>query len=704
MLIKSDEMVRLFLAESQGYIKRIFKLTKELKAEVNKTTLENYIYQLESFRTTSALMGYTVLFSLIKGLEKLLSAVKLSRVEFNSKILQLIFYTCDMFVLIIKNIDEVKSDDLSIELFLDAFQKAESGQSFSFDKMIDILQPEFLLNANKMLQRDEQKSIANIQTVEVGIDRIDGIIKQFETLVLKQFQLKKYIDDINKEIEKNNSTFLKNLKKQLKDDLESLDLTISEVQKNIFQLRLISLSIILKLVQEKINAELELQNKIVDFYFPEVNIYLDKDLLESLSEILYQLLKNTIDHAYEDPGRRIKQGKDKNLQVHIDIYPHAEHVTFEISDDGKGIDFEMVRFRALDLFPEKTESIMEMNERELSGFLYEPTFSSIEDGHSLSSRGYGLDIVRRNIYNCKGKISLNTEKNIGTEFSFSIPTTMENLKGVFVKAGTFTFLIPVHFIAEIYNCELSDLLVLQNSTMFRLRDEVLPVYSLNALINEKSEIKNIKKNVDTQVILVIGYLEKRIGISINELLHTVSVIVKPLPLALKKLTAFQGLVLDETHHFVPVLNIPELIDRLEFLQSYSLIKVEAQIVNQTKKVLVVDSSEITREIHKSILEAEDFFVDTVSDGIEALHEIKKRNYDIIITDLKFSRMSGIVFIENLKRIDGYEETPVLIISSLDDKSIVEKAKLLGVQDFIYKSLFNRENMVKIVKELAYGTK
>ena len=135
--------------------------------------------------------------------------------------------------------------------------------------------------------------------------------------------------------------------------------------------------------------------------------------------------------------------------------------------------------------------------------------------------------------------------------------------------------------------------------MFRLRDEVLPVYSLNALIGEVVDTKE----KGTQVILIVEYLEKKIGISINELLHTVSVIIKPLPSILKKHHIFQGLVLDENHRFVPILDIPELIERLELLQTYSLIKAEAKNIRDIKKILIIDHSAITRN-SKNILEAE----------------------------------------------------------------------------------------------------
>jgi two-component system chemotaxis sensor kinase CheA len=698
MFLKTDEFITSFVNESKEYIKEISKYIKLLKREVSDETFASLLHQLGNFKNAALFMGFDVLFSLIKGFETLISAVVHTRIDLNAKALQLFSYTCDMFVLIVKNIDEEKSDDIPVDDFLDIFNKAINGLPFSFDKIISLLQPKSIFDLPELLPADIKKKTLGIQTIEISIERLDDLIKRFENIVLQQNKLKKYLDDINVELENKNLPFLKKLKKELSDDLEHLESSMASLQKNIYEFRLISLNRILEPLQKKIEAEALEQNKIIAFHFPEVDFFLDKDILDSVSEILYQLLKNVIDHAYETKEIRLQKGKEERLQVFLGIYKHAEHITLEFSDDGCGIDYEAVRFKALDLYPDKTAIILEMTEKELSSFLFMPGFSVVQKSSQPKHHGDGLDIVRKNLEKIRAKIFLTAEKDLGTEFSLSIPTSLATLKGVFVKAGVFTFLIPVRYISEIYNCPKNDLLYLQNNTMFRLRDEVLPVYSLNALIGEVVDTKE----KGTQVILIVEYLEKKIGISINELLHTVSVIIKPLPSILKKHHIFQGLVLDENHRFVPILDIPELIERLELLQTYSLIKAEAKNIRDIKKILIIDHSAITREIQKNILEAEGFIADTAEDGIEALSIVKKRKYDIIVTDIKMPRMNGYVFIENLKRIRGYEKTPILVISSLGGRSVEEKAMEMGVSGFLFKSNFERRKMLSIVKGLIDG--
>ena len=187
-------------------------------------------------------MGFDVLFSLIKGFETLISAVVHTRIDLNAKALQLVSYTCDMFVLIVKNIDEEKSDDIPVDDFLDIFNKAINGLPFSFDKIISLLQPKSIFDLPELFPADIKKKTLGIQTIEISIERLDDLIKRFENIVLQQNKLKKHLDDINVELENKNSPFLRKLKKEFADDLEQLEISMVNLQKNIYEFRLISLN------------------------------------------------------------------------------------------------------------------------------------------------------------------------------------------------------------------------------------------------------------------------------------------------------------------------------------------------------------------------------------------------------------------------------------------------------------------------------
>ncbi|HTO36636.1 MAG TPA: hypothetical protein VLZ72_10385, partial [Flavobacterium sp.] len=115
MFLKTDEFITLFVNESKEYIKEISKCIKSLKHEVSEKAFASLLHQIENFKNAALFMGFDVLFSLIKDFETLVSAVAHRRIDLNAKVLQLLSYTCDMFVLIVKNIDEEKSDDIPVD-------------------------------------------------------------------------------------------------------------------------------------------------------------------------------------------------------------------------------------------------------------------------------------------------------------------------------------------------------------------------------------------------------------------------------------------------------------------------------------------------------------------------------------------------------------------------------------------------------------
>lgn len=236
--------------------------------------------------------------------------------------------------------------------------------------------------------------------------------------------------------------------------------------------------------------------------------------------------------------------------------------------------------------------------------------------------------------------------------------------------------------------------------MLRLRDQILPVYSLSSVIGTE---RKLSPGVSSTV-LIVEYLEKRLGISVTEVLKTVSVVVKPLPDVFKKFTPIQGVVFDENYSIVPILHIPDLMNRMKSLLAYDMKKYEAHTTVKENRILVVDDSYTTRQIEKTILETEGYLVETANDGIEALDKLKMKHYDAIVTDIKMPRMDGFVLIENIKRLSGYESIPIIVVSSVYDAESKKRFMDSGVQGFIVKSDFERGNLVTIVKELLHGKK
>ena len=355
----------------------------------------------------------------------------------------------------------------------------------------------------------------------------------------------------------------------------------------------------------------------------------------------------------------------------------------------------------MDIYPERADEIAEMNEKYLQQFLFVSGFSTASKQSMISGRGVGLDSVRTSMDKLKGRIRVRSTKNQGSTFELSLPLSLATQEGLFLQSGGTKFLVLSHYVTEIITEADSELIQLQHGTFLPLRNDLLPVYDASLILGKKG-IK--QKNKGKNSIVVVEYLEKRIGIMVDNIVNYMTVVVKPLPNVLKKFSAVQGVVFDENYNIIPLIHVPDLMHRMNALKEYEVKSFEVDHSKPEYFVLVADDSHTTRQIEKIILEAEGYNVTIACDGIDALEKLKNQRFDILITDIKMPRMDGIVLIENIRRMELTKNLPVIVISSVFEEETLAKVKEAGAQGYIVKSDFERGNLVAKVKELLDESK
>ncbi len=698
MSVDRNQFIEGYIVETQEHLDSINNAIISLKENPdNKESLSVLLRELHTIKGTSRMMGYTSIEEISHGLEDVFKGIREAKYELNSRIIQLVFLTCDALALALKKIQENKNDGLPVSMFLTTFEKASSGSPFSIEELLAV-------NSRITEQGDDEdyeennSSLGEVKSIRVKIDRINDLIHSFDNLIIREFKLKKQLEELEQEESRTQSREIRKIRKQFAEDLQQLEAMVFSVQNKIFDLRMLPIDMILHPLKKMLEMEAINQQKEIHVDIPDTDITMDKMILEPLSDILIHLLRNAVDHGIETPEVRKNKGKNERGFISIGIKSISNRIFISITDDGAGINYTKVREKAIAYLPEQADEILAMSEKDLSSFLFMSGFSTKTETSSLSGRGVGLDVVRQNIEEIKGKINFTSKPDEGTTFELSLPLSLATLQGVFIIADGIKYLIPSHYIIEITNCDPGEYINLQNQNMFRLRDQILPVYSLASVIGTE---RKLSQNSQTTV-LVVEYLEKRLGISVTDVLKTVSVVVKPLPDVFKNFTPIQGVVFDENYAIVPILHIPDLMNRMKSLLAYDMKKYEAHSSVKENRVLVVDDSYTTRQIEKTILETEGYIVETANDGIEALERLKMKHYDAIVTDIKMPRMDGFVLIENIKRLSGYESVPIVVVSSVYDAESKKRFMESGVQGFIVKSDFERGNLVSIVKELLHG--
>ena len=269
------------------------------------------------------------------------------------------------------------------------------------------------------------------------------------------------------------------------------------------------------------------------------------------------------------------------------------------------------------------------------------------------------------------------------------------MQGLFVYSNDEKYLIPSQHIVDIIYRKKNEYITLQNQSYIRLEGQLIPCFSLSSLFDEQKGYKN----QDADSILIAEYMEQRIGIVVEQVQQFVSLVVKPLPAAFKNFSILQGIVFDEHYDIVPILHVPDILKKFKSLRGYDIKKYEAASKKRVQHILIVDDSDTTRQIERSILEGAEFSVDTAVDGIDGLEKAKAKQYDLVMSDKDMPRMTGLVLLDNLRRMEQYKEVPVVIVSADQSPEVLAEFNRLGANAVIAKSDFERSKLISTIKSL-----
>ena len=467
------------------------------------------------------------------------------------------------------------------------------------------------------------------------------------------------------------------------------------MQEKAFDLRMLPINIVLRPLENTIALEAMNLEKKVKSIIQDTDIAIDKVILEELGDILMHLVRNALDHGIESPEERKKAGKPEEGSVTITCVRETRYIELKITDDGRGIDYGKIRNKAIKLYPERTDEITNMSERELSQFLFQNGFSTKDEVTELSGRGVGLDVVWSNVEKIKGRIKIESTPGAGTSFILHFPLTLSTLQGLFVFSNKEKYFIPSQHIVDIIYRKKSEYTVLQNQNYIRFENQLIPCFHLSSLFeNKKSGLAQTE-----EPILIAEYMEQRIGIIVEQVAQYVSLVVKPIPEGLRKCSILQGIVFDEHYDIVPILHVPDILKRFKSLRGYDIKKYEAATQKKTIRILIVDDSSTTREIERSILEGAGYVVEDAFDGLDGLEKAKVKNYDLILADQEMPRMTGLVLLDNLRRLEQYKNTPVVVVTADKSRQTVEEFQRLKAGEIIAKGDFKRGKLLSAIKQL-----
>ncbi|MCX8041144.1 MAG: chemotaxis protein CheW [Thermodesulfobacteriaceae bacterium] len=321
---------------------------------------------------------------------------------------------------------------------------------------------------------------------------------------------------------------------ELVRSVQNLSLVTTELQETIMKTRMQPIGVVFNKFPRIVRDLSRALNKKVNLHLEGTDTELDRSLIEAIKDPLTHLIRNAIDHGIETSDERVFLGKSPEGNLVLRAFHEGGQVIIEVEDDGKGIDIEKIRKKAVEKGFMSFEEAQMASEKELLSLIFKPGFSTAENVTQVSGRGVGMDVVKTNIEKLGGSIDINTILGKGTTIRIKIPLTLAIIPALIVTSGEGRYAIPQVSLRELVRIDPErDILKLGDTEFYRLRGEIIPVLRLSRILqgNGKLEEKNL-------VILTTG--EKFIGLLVDQIFASEEIVVKPLGKWFKNIPSYSG--------------------------------------------------------------------------------------------------------------------------------------------------------------------
>ncbi|MGN0729011.1 response regulator [Treponema sp.] len=653
-----SETIRIFKESCAKKTAELQKLLPEIKKDESGTLLLQSLNLLKSISLDCRLLSFNSLHRLLEAVFEIFYAVK-------EKTILMTAATEQFLGSMLQSIAELNesagknTDDETCTALVRKCSRFLSGEMITDGKT----QP---------VEDDVNLTEKVNQNVEISIESVNALESALDSLAVQKSRCRTLAESFSPDEKSALFHSQDILKKQLLHELYGIEYQIRQLQDMVFALRRIPVQNVLDGLKK-----LSVPGKNIEFSIDRSDVCVDRDLILPLEHILELLLQNAVSFGLKDSERGV---------ISVSCEKNGSSAVLTFKDDGCGIDVELLEKQILAAYPERAAEIAEMGRDEILAFLFQPGFTG----------EHGLDEVWSRLEKIKGHIKIESSVAEGTSFILQFPLSIRMEPGFFIFDSGASYFIPSQFVVDTVYRAQSEFKTDFDRTYITVDGQDIPVYALSSLLSANHSSAGISGEPP---IVIVEYLELRLGIIVERITGFVDVTVKPLPPSFKKSLALQGVVLNESNDFVPVLYVPDLIRRFRELRGYNLKKKKVLAGKKMRSALVVDSSSATRQILCSAFKKEGFLVEEASDGIDALEKLKVSPFELIVSARNMPRMDGITLLDNVKRLENARNTPFVMLLPDDEFSARNEALQAGAKAVLSKKKFSRNDLMQCISTI-----
>jgi chemotaxis protein histidine kinase CheA/ActR/RegA family two-component response regulator len=478
-----------------------------------------------------------------------------------------------------------------------------------------------------------------------------------------------------------------------------------ELQYQVVATRLAPANILAARLMRNVRQTCQQTGKQAELVISGGEIQIDGDVLNKLADPLLHILRNAVDHGIEMPEDRIAAGKPLQGSVRLDFSRQGSGIIVTIRDDGKGLDYERIRAKAIDrnlIRPEQR-----LTQPELARLVLLPGFSTRDQVSEISGRGVGMDVVATRLANIKGTVELSSEPGNGCEVVLRFQASLVTQHTLLVEAGKQVFAVPIHYIKEAFPARLGQTRHVQASGetgrsgwQFTMRDESFPLYELATLTGHPA-LPASTERFSAMPKLLIRTMEGTRAVLVDKLIDSRSVMVKSMGKYLPRVHGISGVTILGDGTLVPLLNIPELLAAPIAVAAAADLAAAAR--RHVRRILVVDDSLSVRKGLIQLLQDAAYEVKGAGDGMDAIRVLKSFDPHLVCTDLEMPNMNGMELAQHLRLEPATRNLPIIMITSRSTEKHREQAMRAGVNIYLTKPYTDTELLRHVRSALQAGS-
>ena len=545
-------------------------------------------------------------------------------------------------------------------------------------------------------KKDDGKTVATSveQTVRVDVRRLDHLMNLIGELVLGKNRLIKIYGDVEERYD--GEKFLE----ELNQVVSSISSVTTDLQLAVMKTRMQPVGKVFNKFPRMVRDLSRELKKNIDLIITGEETELDKSVVEEIGDPLIHLIRNSCDHGVEPAEVRKSIGKPEVGRVDLKAYNEGNHIVIEIADDGKGLDADLLKQKAIEkgLLSEKEAD--SMSEKEAFSIIFKPGFSTAKSISNVSGRGVGMDVVKTNVEKLNGIIEVDSEKGVGTTFKLKIPLTLAIMQALLVGAQEEYYAIPLSSVIETVRIGQDEIYSVDGKSVLRLRNEVLSLVRLADIFG----VDSVLESTSEVYVVIIAIAEQKIGVIVDYLIGQEEVVIKSLGYYLKNTQGIAGATVRGDGKITLIVDVAAMMEMAKDIKvSINAAMEEAQTAKVKSApsdyvVLAIDDSSTDRAIMKKCLKSLGVTVLEASNGLEGLEIVKNgdKPLDAVLVDIEMPKMDGYTFAAEVRKYNKFKNLPLIAVTSRTSKTDRMRGVESGMTEYITKP-YTPEYLVNVVK-------